>query len=1534
MKQKIRRLVTLVLSFVMLLSLISPAVGMLVNAAEQTEGQTADLRVGILSDVHLGYHWDKEVQTPRFQKALTVFKDMGVDAIVISGDLQDVDGEGTMDEQKAWMEEFAEVWFTVFPADSGVEPVFIYGNHDVDLIAAKYWPESLGKYTDAFIKEIKGYQFVGVNNGKEDLAIVDEYIAQAAAASEGKPFFYVQHCPLYQSVVQSDYYSAYSQSFRGAGHQNLKNYANAVAFHGHTHVPLTDERSIWQGDDWSDGKYTAINASTLNYAGTYARVSDTNTATMDVNGKEIAHTQTQQGMYMTVSGSQVSIDRYSFYEDTPVKIGATWSFDACDENDRPYTYDGRYAAATAPEFAQGAEITVDNVTDNAVTVSFPAASLATDGNGDMIQSYLAEVVDPVTGKVVASNGILTEYHIDNSSRFADNYIICVTGLEQGRTYEVNVYAREFFQKKSAPLSVTVTTTGTAQPGQAGDVNGDGAVNADDMTLLQAICAGTAENTQWSDVDGNYITETADLAALENLLAGNKAVSEDPAVDVLGASTYTVNQSFSGSNWNVALQSAVTREGKGVALKVASTTAAGWPFVEVLFDEPQDWSDKNVLEFDTLFDTDSSWIAVTLISGEDLVLGNVGAAYQTAMDQPFQWAKNVKTIKLSDFTNVDFTAVRGIRFAYNLAEYEGRFDGVKEHAVYIDNVKAAYIPGVAADLDLLGTAQIAGGEKVYAVGQTKGSNEAVKSETGSLTVTLNDSYNFSRYASLQLDAKLVSAGNVTVQALDADGNALGQSVTLSAGSKWSSYNVAVREFAADGLVSQLRFSFSGTLQLDNMSLEALKDTDLIGTSTITYKDHAGLNYGLQNDVTNNSNSALGAIVTDAGYNRYPRATLNLSGAVDPATTHFTVDVERTYSDWYFRVEFLDGAGAVLGNHLIGTSDKGWQTHTFMLSALSVDSVTAEELSRITQVRFTMSMDENIPVGEGMYIDNASFIVRDTDLIGTAAITYKDANGHSIGVQNAVTNNSLDALKVEITDASSYGKWPKITLNMGKTLDSSVNYFTIDDEQTNCTGSLKIEFLNSNSNPLGQKVIYGNPADTGWRTHEIELAEVVGADQIEKIQMVRITLYPKEGLAAGSAIYLDNIRFETRPVDKDLLAKATYDSGNFSGTTYKQDLNSNVVSSEDSLRSLKLSCIETANGWPVGKFKLKESIDLTDKALRFDVKFENASRWIGVILYDSEGNQLTSSYGYDAKSDGWETVVMDFSSKLQNGKDLTDVAYIRFGANFSQNVGVERAVYFDNLEMVVGNAVEAENDLLASMSFVKTSAGYSYQLSSGEVYGENSNRSLAYSAAANQGGWPYTYFAFDETQDLTGATLEFDIKFVNARQWTRVRFCNSASKEIAKKDYYGNESADWQHVSMDLTGLTVSEISQLAFGFNFDTNNTLDRVVYIDNVQIIYPADSAASGVETAAVYNTDNYKLTDTVTGASTLSFNSAKGEVESAQLVVKPTKAISAYSVSVTDAVSASGKVIPASAFEVYAAKYIEVTGAVNGGENGFFRMP
>ncbi len=1702
MKQKIKRLFSLVLSAVMLLSLIVPAVSTPVKAEVQTAAETPDLRVGILSDVHLGYYFDKEVQTPRFEKALIAFKNMGVDAIIVAGDLQDVDGEGTLEEQKAWMEEFAATWFEVFPADSGVEPVFIYGNHDVDLIAEKYWPESLGTYTDAFIKEVNGYQFVGVNNGKEDLAEVDEYITQAEALSEGKPFFYIQHCPLYQSVGYSDYYSAYSLSYRGAGHQNLKSYSNAIAFHGHTHMPLTDERSIWQGEDWNEGKYTAINTATINYAGSYARVSETNTAILEVNGSEIAHTETQHGMYMKVTGSKVSIDRYSFYEDTPVKIGATWFFDACDENDRPYTYDGRFEAAVAPGFAADAEITVDAVTENSVTVTVPAASLSTDGKGDMIQSYLVEAVDPVTGIVAASNAILTEYHIDNSSRFGDSYTVTVSGLEQGRTYNLNVYAREFFQKKSMPLTTTVTTAGTAQPGQSGDVNGDGVVDTADLTVLQEICAGTVENTAWSDVDGNKITESADMTALENILAGKKAVSEDPTVDVLGASTYTRNWSFSGSDWNVALQSAVTKNGSGVALKVASTTAAGWPFVEVLFDEPQDWSDKNVLEFDTLFDTDSGWIAVTLISGENLVLGTVGTAYQTAMDQPYEWTGNVKTIKLSDFANVDFTAVRGIRFAYNLAEYEGRFDGVKEHAVYVDNVRASYIPAVASDLDLLGTAAaITGGEKVYTVGQTNGSNEAVKSNSGALTVSLADSYKISRYAALYVDTKLVGSGSVSVQALDANGSALGQSVVLNANSKWNTNVLPVGGFAAgaDAVVSQLRFSFTSgeTLYLDNMSLEPLKDTDLIGTSSIVYGNHAGLSCGLQSDITNNSNSAVAAIVTDAGYTKFPTVTLTLAQAVNPDTTHFAVDVERTNSDWNFRVQMLDGDGNVIGNHLIGSGATGWQTHEFKLSEMSVDPITDEEVSKIEQVRFTMYMKANLAVGQGMYIDNASFIARDTDLIGTSAITYGGLTGLAGSLQNEMTNGSYDAIAFEVTDASNYYKWPTATLTLADGVDAAMTHFTVDVERTYSDWNFRVQFLAEDNTVLGNHLI--GSGETGWQTHSFKLSEmsvdVITAEEISQITQVKFSLYLPAGLEAGNAVCIDNAGFIARDTDLigtstiayggltglagslqnemtngsyDAIAfkvtdasnyykwptatltlqdvvdasvthftvdvERTYSDWNFrvqflaedntvlgnhligSGETGWQthsfklsEMSVDVITAEEisQITQVKFSlylpegletgnavCIDSASfyeqyetdsdllgtseiayaantglscsmqadvtnnshqavkvavadaenygSWPTVTLQLADAVDAASTHFTVDVERTYSDWNFRVQLLDADGTVL-GNHLIGSGEAGWQThkfQLSEMSVDAVTESEISAIKQVKFTLYLKSGLEAGNAVYIDNAsflieELSATDTTEAETDLLATMTFVKnTGSGFTPDVNSTEVCGDSSTRSYAFSAPAGATGWPYNYFAFSKAVDMTDATLEFDIKFVGGRQWTRVQFFNSSGIKSGQLNYSGTGEEGWQHVSMDLSGIDVSDVLQLAFGFDCDTNNTVDRMFYIDNLQVIYAADNAASGVSVAAVYNTDNYTLTDSVTGASTLSFNSAKGETESAQLVLTPSQAISSYSVAMTDAVSASGKVIPASAFQVYAADYIEVTGALNGGENGFFRMP
>ena len=121
MKHTIKKVSLLVLSFVMVLTLFAGVLPKYVNTVQAAE-TTPDLKVGVLSDVHLGYYWDPDLQTPRFYKALKAYKEMGVDAILIAGDLNDQGKSSlSLEGQKAYMEEFADVWFSVFPEAKGEE---------------------------------------------------------------------------------------------------------------------------------------------------------------------------------------------------------------------------------------------------------------------------------------------------------------------------------------------------------------------------------------------------------------------------------------------------------------------------------------------------------------------------------------------------------------------------------------------------------------------------------------------------------------------------------------------------------------------------------------------------------------------------------------------------------------------------------------------------------------------------------------------------------------------------------------------------------------------------------------------------------------------------------------------------------------------------------------------------------------------------------------------------------------------------------------------------------------------------------------------------------------------------------------------------------------------------------------------------------------------------------------------------------------------------------------------------------------------
>lgn len=461
---------------------------------------TPRLRLGVVSDIHVWADAKSEKcakNCETFRHALEWFRDQGVDAVVIAGDLAD---DGLTDQMQA----VADTWFAVFPDDRApdgrhVERLFVYGNHDWegqnygDAVAKRFpdkeerarhvlrtdyagnweriWHEP---FAPIWQKEVNGYRFVGAhwihgycNGEKEDFnpGILEYYRQHARDFDPAKPFFHIQH-PHPKDTCYGSWAWGYD---KGDSTQALSRFPNAIAISGHSHYSLTDERSVWQG------AFTSVGASSLRYGGLpydeyeggYENSSAGGGRGWWYNARKMMGGMNtgncRQGMLWSVCDDRIVIRRRDFAGD--FDLGQDWVLPLPCAESKPFAFAASEKRCRAPEFPADAKLvlkpiraknrggktkteTVPAVEGPALEVGIPAA-IAADGARALCYSVTASVGEVRKTKRVMAEG----FNLASADRKSSVPTRCVfsSGELPFGEVRVSVSAENCFHRPGTPL---------------------------------------------------------------------------------------------------------------------------------------------------------------------------------------------------------------------------------------------------------------------------------------------------------------------------------------------------------------------------------------------------------------------------------------------------------------------------------------------------------------------------------------------------------------------------------------------------------------------------------------------------------------------------------------------------------------------------------------------------------------------------------------------------------------------------------------------------------------------------------------------------------------------------------------------------------------------------------------------------------------------------------------------------------------------------------------------------------------------------
>jgi len=426
------------------------------------------LSFGVVSDLHV----TTAESTWMFRRALSYFRENGVNAVVVAGDLTDWGlSESLGFVRQAWEAEMS---------DTGIVPLMLTGNHDFEGWAYKdmtldmhlhgrseddamsrlgmkqCWESAFGEgYSEFRVRSVNGYLFVsaewqGESRGENDERAAEWLEAHRDMIPADRPFFFLRHLP-FPGTVSS---SAGRPGSRVLA-EKLMTFPNAVAFTGHTHWTLNDERSIWQGG------FTALSVPSLSYTTIpygYENGSDLRTSETKLGMSRIparAELKEAQGFLVRVYSSYLVVERHDF--EIGRDVADPWvvplPFGGCPP---PFDFDRRAQVSSVPSFPRGCHVRTRTVNADMrngrwgllVALTFPSA----DGRGGRVFDYEVRVVDADRGVVSLKRYLSPCFHKEIGEEPPEQeFLFDGMVLPEAGRFRFEVVARNCFGVESEPV---------------------------------------------------------------------------------------------------------------------------------------------------------------------------------------------------------------------------------------------------------------------------------------------------------------------------------------------------------------------------------------------------------------------------------------------------------------------------------------------------------------------------------------------------------------------------------------------------------------------------------------------------------------------------------------------------------------------------------------------------------------------------------------------------------------------------------------------------------------------------------------------------------------------------------------------------------------------------------------------------------------------------------------------------------------------------------------------------------------------------